>query len=613
MRHIFDRIISPLISVARRKSRRRAASRQLGLELLEGRALLTTYIPYQTSGSPQPTYVTIDKPDLYMLTGEFTKTSTANDTFRVTIQLDASTTATINLDSDNDVNTIAVLSISGGNGAAVANNHGGFQLLFNHNTPTVFSTRAGLIHSTASFDITMAGVISPSSPLQAIPYKFDINVVRTSSPPVAPDIAVTSASVTGSVLTYSYATTGNPGPFTVALYRSADQAFDASDELVTGVTVNPSANSTNTGSFDLSTLALDPTRPYLLVVADPGKSVQEADKTNNVAAVRWLPFDIELVAADFHAGDSSISFVYTTTGTTSAFTAGLYLSHDLQFDPSDTLIATQDVAPATNSTGTATFKLGFTPAITPDRPYLLVVADPQNLIPEPNEANNTAPVRYRVFDRTAFFNSYKQEFRERLTQSQIDGLNTLLTFIELDRYMGNDQWIAYLLATTKHETGNAWIPNDEGVLANGRSVSISYFNMYEPGTRTGVNLGNTKKGDGYLYRGRGYAHTTGRNNYTKMGLITGYDLLNNPDLAFTPIVAYNLMSYGMRTGSYTGIPLSRYITDQKTDYFNARSIINGDKNSPFDKKNPDGPKIGAVVAEYATKLETIVETSLPLS
>lgn len=59
--------------------------------------------------------------------------------------------------------------------------------------------------------------------------------------------------------------------------------------------------------------------------------------------------------------------------------------------------------------------------------------------------------------------------------------------------------------------------------------------------------GNEASGDGWKYRGRGYFHLTGRENYRKAGEALGLDLENNPDLVVKPDVAARTALWFWRT------------------------------------------------------------------
>lgn len=191
-----------------------------------------------------------------------------------------------------------------------------------------------------------------------------------------------------------------------------------------------------------------------------------------------------------------------------------------------------------------------------------------------------------TFDRDAFFGAYREAFGP-ITQPQVDGLNAILDAIEKDEEVQDIRHIAYMLATTKHECADTWQPITE-------RGNRAYFDKYEPGTSIGRNLGNTQKGDGFTYRGRGYVQLTGRPNYQKMAEVCEADLTAHPDLALTPAIAYQIMSHGFRNGTFTGRKITHYINDQACDYRSARQCIN--RLDQADK-----------IASYARTLEGILQ------
>jgi putative chitinase len=174
------------------------------------------------------------------------------------------------------------------------------------------------------------------------------------------------------------------------------------------------------------------------------------------------------------------------------------------------------------------------------------------------------------FDSGKFFDGIRSAFGP-LNQGQVDGLNVLLGLVQADADATDVRYVAYELATIKHECANTYQPITE-------LGSRSYFDKYDAGTPIGQNLGNTQPGDGYLFRGRGFVQLTGRANYQKMtqalGLPPDQDLVANPDLALQAPIAYQIMVYGMGHGSFTGKKISDYIHDDVCDFVNARRVIN---------------------------------------
>lgn len=184
---------------------------------------------------------------------------------------------------------------------------------------------------------------------------------------------------------------------------------------------------------------------------------------------------------------------------------------------------------------------------------------------------------------STFFDAIRPHFGGTLTQSQVDGFNAI--FEAWSRAGdGDKRKLAYLLATTEHETGRTMQP----IYERGKKA---YFDKYEPDTSRGKALGNTQVGDGYRFRGRGFVQLTGRANYRKAGEKMNAELLGSPDLALRPDYAAMILVKGCIEGWFTGKSLSSYILADKCDYKNARRVVNG-----LDKAD--------TIAEYAAAYES---------
>lgn len=183
-------------------------------------------------------------------------------------------------------------------------------------------------------------------------------------------------------------------------------------------------------------------------------------------------------------------------------------------------------------------------------------------------------------NRKFFFDTVRHRlFGGKLTQKQVEGLTVILDEWEADHWNKDDRWLAYMLATAFHEVDKTMQPITE--YASGRA--------YE-GRR---DLGNTQKGDGVRFKGRGFVQLTGRANYEKMSRIVGRDLVSNPEIALETAVATQIMFYGMEHGSFTGRKLADYFNERKEDWVQARRIINR-----LDKAN--------LIADYGRKFYSAI-------
>jgi putative chitinase len=163
-----------------------------------------------------------------------------------------------------------------------------------------------------------------------------------------------------------------------------------------------------------------------------------------------------------------------------------------------------------------------------------------------------------MINRQKFFAGIRQQpFSGKLTTGQVSGTSAILDEWERRKQLSDLRWLAYMLATTKWETDHTMQPIKEG-------GGLAYL----------------KSKRYYPWYGRGYVQLTWDYNYKKMTKLlqaAGFktDLMANPELALDPDVAAFVMFEGMIGGVFTGKKLADYFSKDKTDWLNARRIING--------------------------------------
>ncbi|QKV17866.1 glycoside hydrolase family 19 protein [Oricola thermophila] len=136
--------------------------------------------------------------------------------------------------------------------------------------------------------------------------------------------------------------------------------------------------------------------------------------------------------------------------------------------------------------------------------------------------------------------------------------------------------LAYVLATAWHETAHTMKPVREAywLSESWRKKNLRYYPWY----------------------GRGFVQLTWKFNYEKASRELGRDFLSDPDAVMEPEASAEILVVGSKDGWFTGKKLSDYITLSKSDYRNARRIING-----MDK----AADIAKLAKEYEADLKAI--------
>ncbi|MCB9694116.1 MAG: LysM peptidoglycan-binding domain-containing protein [Alphaproteobacteria bacterium] len=204
----------------------------------------------------------------------------------------------------------------------------------------------------------------------------------------------------------------------------------------------------------------------------------------------------------------------------------------------------------------------------------------------------------------------------------------------------NANQVAYILATAEHETdfGKPLFNRSESLVedhngysqrSNGTWSSTNHVTgrRVTAGSQAeldkkywddsyGHKNGNRKgTSDAANFRGRGYVQLTGRGNYEKMtkdlrnagftyemdGVVWGrdkpIDLVANPThVNRNKELAARCLVDGMMEGLFTGSALTSHVNDRKTDFYNARGVVNGDKRT-------NGRSIQRMANRYAGALK----------
>ena len=195
-----------------------------------------------------------------------------------------------------------------------------------------------------------------------------------------------------------------------------------------------------------------------------------------------------------------------------------------------------------------------------------------------------------TIDRKKFYDTFRVQFHPTLTQSQVDGYNAILDYWETAD-LTDLRWLAYILATAYHETGQLMAPVREGFAKTDAGSIKAVTRLYDQG-RIHQNYAKPDA-NGNSYFGRGLVQLTWADNYKRMGnaLGMGTQLYDNPALVLDLDISVKILFKGMIDGLFTGHSLADYFNATKTDWQQARKIVNG-----MDK--------AAQIADYARRFKS---------
>lgn len=169
-------------------------------------------------------------------------------------------------------------------------------------------------------------------------------------------------------------------------------------------------------------------------------------------------------------------------------------------------------------------------------------------------------------------------FNSKMNESQKSGIERILNACELYG-VSLQAMVAYILATSYHETGAKMQPVREGFARTDEEAIRAVANLFAKG-KISKNYARRDPVTGKSYYGRGDVQLTFKDNYKKMGDILGLDLVNDPDKTLVPLISGMILVEGMTRGAsnrgdFTSKALDDYVNSNSVDFVGARRVVNG--------------------------------------
>lgn len=200
-----------------------------------------------------------------------------------------------------------------------------------------------------------------------------------------------------------------------------------------------------------------------------------------------------------------------------------------------------------------------------------------------------------------FIDNYRRLFGKALTTAKEQAIFIIINAFEADEKMKSLRWLAYILATSMHESNDTFEPVVEGYWIKPDSKRVNaLYNYYAKNNPGALKTIFPNGRDGHAYYGRGrVVQLTHDFNYKLASLKIYGDkrLFNNPDMIVKNAECDLKVTFrGMLEGWFTGFRLEQFfpLGSNKANWRGARKIING-----LDK--------AGLIADYAMKFYDLLE------